>query len=354
MIHARSPNAALGSYGLPLALGLFFSAPACSSSPSHPSLIASNGGGDEEPAGGNAGSSAAGHSADAGDANESGDAGSPQGGTSNAGGAGDGAAGRPVAPGPSVCAQTASWSTPTSVEGVSTNVDETLLALTADELDLAFLRGGALYVAHRSKATDSFAAGSPITIPAGWSAQQGAALSGDGKRLVLVSDPDQKKLGELTRASRAQAFGGEVDESAFSDVNQNAIYTGKVYASPVVSSGDDQLFFNAAFPASASTIVVSTRSGEARWSAPVTLTPFVLDGDAGQRRLPTGVSSDLRTLFYFNEESSREEARFRSSSAITSPLYDMLSLAERRGAVPNSACDRLYSEADGDVVVEKD
>ena len=59
-------------------------------------------------------------------------------------------------------------------------------------------------------------------------------------------------------------------------------------------------------------------------------------------------------MFYFNEESAHEEARFRATSALTSALYDMLSLGERRGATPNSACDRLYSESNSDVVVEKD
>jgi hypothetical protein len=240
------------------------------------------------------------------------------------------------------------------VASVSSAADEVLLSMTPDELDLAFLRGGMLYVAHRAAASAAFAVGSPVAIPAGWSASQGAGLSPDGKRLLLVSDPDQKKLGELSRASRDDAFAGAVDETAFQAVNDDAVYTGKLYAFPVVSSGDNQLFFNSAFPMGASTVVVATRSGSAAWKAPVQLTSKLLDGGATTRRLPSGVSADARTLFYFNEESMAEEARFRDTASVASPLYDMVSLGARRGATPNSACDRLYSSATGDVVVEKD
>jgi len=80
----------------------------------------------------------------------------------------------------------------------------------------------------------------------------------------------------------------------------------------------------------------------------------VLDGAASARRLPTGLSADQRTLFYFNEETMQEEGRWRAANAASSPLYDVVSLGLRRGAAPNSACDRLYSGTNGDVVVEKD
>jgi hypothetical protein len=126
-----------------------------------------------------------------------------------------------------------------------------------------------------------------------------------------------------------------------------------VYAWPTVSAGDDQLFFNSALD-SDSTIVRSTRTGQNTWNAPRAVNGGSLEGAAGQRRLPSGVSADGRTLFYFNEESAEQEARWRATSDASSPLYDMRSLGKRRGAVPNTACNRLYSEANGDVVVEED
>ena len=254
---------------------------------------------------------------------------------------------------PPVCSKVASWSGRISVGNVSSDLGETLLSVTADELDLAFLRSGLLYVAHRATRSAEFELTDPIAIPGGWTVATGASLSGDGKRLLLSGD-GESKLGELTRSSRTAAFGSTVDTTAFSAVNQDALYTGKMYAAPAVSAGDDQLFFNSAFPDGGSNVVVSTRKGSEAWSAPSIVSSPALDGDTGMRRLPSSVSSDALTLFYFNEESMHEEARWRDTAVLNSPLSDMMSLGERRGATPNSSCDRLYSEFDSDVVVEKD
>ncbi len=329
-------------------------AAACSSDANdHPAGISSAG---SAHAGGPLGgaSARAGTAGRAGHTNaDGGEGGVASGGTGGeAGGVEIGTGQPPIAP--SVCSETAKWSDASSVDAVSSALAETLLSVTADELDLAFLSGAALYVAHRAQVSAAFSVGSPITIPSGWSAAQGAGLSPNGQRLLLVSDPDQKELGELTRASRDGVFGGDIDESAFAAVNQDAVYTGKLYAYPVVSPGDDQLFFNSTFPMGVSTVVVSTRSGSDAWSAPVKLTSVLLDGESKTRRLPSGVSADARTLFYFNEGSMLEEARFRDTPSIESPLYDMVSLGARRGATPNTACNRLYSSSTGDVVVEKD
>jgi hypothetical protein len=335
-------------------LALCTAAAACSSDANDRPAGVSSGG--SEQAGGPHG----GTSPSAGTAGRAGHSGADggEGGVSSGGTGGDaggidvGTGQPPIAP--SACSETAKWSGASSVDPVSSTATETLLSVTSDELDLAFLRETALYVAHRSQAGAAFSVGSAITIPSGWSVVQGAGLSPDGKRLLLVSDPDQRKLGELTRASRDGVFGSDVDESAFAAVNEDAVYTGKLYAYPVVSPGDDQLFFNSTFPMGVSTVVVSTRSGSEAWSAPVKLTSKLLDGESKTRRLPSGVSADARTLFYFNEETMLEEARFRDTPTIESPLYDMVSLGARRGAAPNAACNRLYSSSTGDVVVEKD
>jgi hypothetical protein len=343
---------------------------ACSSASSdHPGAVLASGG--EQADGGRSGSNtgATGNAEQA--AGEGGDATGVNGAGSNIGGAGTAgsaggatsdqeAGGDPGTGEPPVsaatCSETAIWSGATDVDGIPAASSQTLLSVTPDELDLAFVHSGLLYVAHRAQASATFAVGSPISIPSGFSAAQGAALSSDGKRLILVSDPDQKKLGQMTRPTRDAIFTGTVDESAFAAVNQDAVYTGKLYASPVVSQSDDQLFFNSEFPNGASTVVVCNGSSGANWTPPVQLSTQVFDGDSTSRRLPTGVSADARTLFYFNEESQQEEARWRDSAQLNSPLYDTVDLGARRGAAPNAACNRLYSVSVslGDVVVERD
>jgi hypothetical protein len=234
---------------------------------------------------------------------------------------------------------------------LSTSTDETLLSVTSDELDLAFLRAGTLYVAHRADKTGTFTVGSAVVIPDSWSAAGGAALSADGKRLVLVST-DQTLLGELTRATRDAAFSTAIDQTAFSTINQTSIYSGNTYGSPALSPDDQELFLNSVAPSGGSTVVVSTRTATEPWSAP-TRVSAALDGAEGARLLPTGVSADARTLFYFNEATMKEEARWRDEPKLTSPLYDMVDLGTRRGAQPNTACDKLYSESTGNIVVEE-
>jgi hypothetical protein len=336
------------------------SAPACSPEASRPSLIST---GAQPNDGGRSGSSPGeGGSVELAGANgeQSGDsgaagtgaAGSASGSAGNAAELG-GSAGVPDGTAPA-CDPEATWSAAASVSGVTSGANEKLLALTPDELDLAFLRDGALYVAHRPKADADFTVGAALTMPAGWTVAHGASLSADGMRLLLVSDPDQKKLGEWTRPNRQSAFSGAVDTSAFAAVNQDSVFSGRVYAAPTLSAADDQLFYNSSFLDADSTIVVSSRTGTDSWSAPRTLSGGIFDGAPGKRRLPTGVSLDGRTLFYFNEETAQQEARWRASSSVDSPLYDMLSLGARRSAAPNSACSRLYSESNGDVVVELD
>jgi hypothetical protein len=263
----------------------------------------------------------------------------------------DAGTGRPP-PGPSVCSEAAAWSGATKVPNVSSAADETLLSVTSDELDLAFLRAGTLYVAHREAASGTFAVGAAVAIPDGWIVTQGAALSADGKRLVLLST-DQTMLGELTRAVRSAAFAGTVDQSAFATVNQTSMYSGNIYASPALSPDDQQLFLNSTAPSGGSTVVAATRGADQSWTSP-TRVGAELDGPAGARCLPTALSADARTLFYFNEGTMKEEARWRDEPTLTSPLYDMVDLGMRRGAQPNSTCDRLYSATTGDVFVEHD
>jgi hypothetical protein len=332
----------------------FAAATACSSSSNdHPPAISSGGDtalGSDNGGAGNSGTkgSSAGQT--------SGGANAQAGATPGEAGAGpifesDAGPGRPP-PGDPKCNELASWSGAMALDTVSTAADETLLSITSDELDLAFLRDGALYVAHREDASGTFVVGDAVSIPSGWSADEGVALSADGKRLVFVSS-DQTMLGETTRTARDAAFTGHVDQTNFSLLNQASSYSGNIFAAPALSPDDQELFLSSTAPSGGSTVVVATRATDQTWTSPLRLSE-ALDGAAGMRRLPTGVSADARTLFYFNEATMKEEARWRDTAMLVSPLYDMVDLGTRRGAQPNSACDKLYSEAAGDLVVEHD
>jgi len=355
MTRVRLPRELL-PWPIAVALALVWLTPtACSSDANDRPAPIETGGADS--AGGRSGASAGASSGDAtSDASVADEAGAPSSlGGEAAGGdspvlVSDAGPGRPT-PAPSVCSELTAWSGAAKVANVSSAADETFLSLTSDELDLAFLRAGALYVAHRVDASSAFALGAAIAIPTGFIATQGAALSADGKRLIFLSS-DQTQLGEMTRTARGAAFTGSVDQGAFATVNQTSIYSGNIYASPALSPDDQELFLNSTAPSGGSTVVVSSR-GVDHWSAPTRLSS-ALDGPEGARCLPTGLSADARTLFYFNEGTMKEEARWRDEAKLTSPLYDMVDLGTRRGAQPNTACDKLYSQSASDVIVEHD
>ena len=77
------------------------------------------------------------------------------------------------------------------------------------------------------------------------------------------------------------------------------------------------------------------------------------DGTGSKRKLPTGLSSDSRTLFYFDEGTGTEVARFRDRP--DAPLYDHVDLGALAGATPNAKCDRIYyTSADANLVTETD
>jgi hypothetical protein len=253
---------------------------------------------------------------------------------------------------PSACSEMPAWAGAAPLAGVSTSGDESLLSITADELDIAFLRGGALYIAHRAAASASFAAASPVTLPTGYVATAGVALSADGDTLVLVSS-DGQSFGALTRSSRTADFSATADTTAFAGLNQRAIQTLEHYAAPVLAPNGNSFIFSAFLPGAGTSVVYeSALSGEA-WAMPNNISKDLFDGSGGKRPLPTGLSSDSRTLFYFDEATSKEVARYRDRP--DAPLYDPpVDLGDLAGAVPNEKCDRVYYSAAGDVLTESD
>ena len=261
----------------------------------------------------------------------------------------------PVAPG--ACSEAATWANATVLEGISTDADEQLLALTPDELDILFLRDGSPMSAHRDLASVEFGVADALIIPAGYGIDGGVALSADGKTLVLLSTSGQR-FAAFTRTSRSAAFGESADPTAFAELNGRAIQTMQHYAAPVLAPDGKSFVFSAFTPIPTGGFAsgfegvavvyeaVWTASG---WSMPASISLDLFDGTSLARALPSGLASDSRTLFYFDEGSGQQMARFRDRP--DAPLYGALELATRRGAVPNANCDRLYYSSSGDILV---
>ena len=302
---------------------------------------------------GSAGERAEGGSA--GDAGARAGDGSGEGGEGGEGGAWDEGMIIPVAPGS--CSETAAWTNAVPVPGISTAADERLLAISADELDLLFVRDGVPMRAHREISGAAFGEAVTLTIADGYGVDAGAALSADGKTMVLLSTTGQS-FAAFTRSTRSEDFALSADESAFVAINQRAIQTSQRYAAPVLSPDGKTFVFAAFLPVPAGgfggsfegvSLVYETPWTVNGWAMPESVSQDLFDGTSVARPLPSGLSSDSRTLFYLDEGNGQQVARFRDRP--DAPLYTVVDLEARTHAVPNAKCDRLYYSSGGDVLV---
>lgn len=327
-------------------------------------LVAACSGGENErhpamPAG--AGSSTGGKAAAAAGTKATSDAGaagepSEQGGSDNGeGGAGDGGmgteleiGGAPVQAPPGVCdpvmklgkAQTQDVGVPAPI----------LLSMTADERSVAFTTGAddllALHVADRASASGEFT-DRLVTLPEGFEAKSGVALSSDGLELVVVMS-DHSGFATLSRGSRSEAFAGDADPTAFVPINRQKPMSGKSVGWPVLSNDGKTLYFVSYF--GASLVRQSERDEHGVFDGGTAIDEFTLGGEEGAYRLINGVSSDQRAIFFFDQATSHQMALFRSAPG--APFYDLLDLGERRGATPNTDCSLVYSSIGSGLVAQ--
>jgi len=342
--------------GLTLAVGI-----ACSSNSDDYAPALSGGGATSKAGAGgrsSVGKSGGSGTGDGGSAGE-GDAGSAglagAGGASSDGGEGGWDEGMIIPVTPGSCSETAAWVGSTPVQEISTDANEQLLAITADELDILFLRDDVAMRAHRALASAAF--GAPVAQPIadGYGIDAGAALSADGKTMVLLATTGQA-FAAFTRGARDGAFDTTPDASAFTAINQRALQTMQHYAAPVLAPDGKTFVFSAftptpegGFPSGVAGISVvfqslATTNG---WSMPESISQDLFDGTSAARALPSGLSSDSRTLFYVDEGSGKQTARFRDRA--DAPLYTVVDLDQLTRAVPNLDCKRLYYSSAGDI-----
>jgi len=348
----------MNRYIAPVLAITLFAGGACSSNSDDRAAAVGDGGSSSKS--GSGGRSSTGKSGSGG--SDAGSAGQVDGGSAGTDSAGAGGEGEgtiiPVTPGS--CSETAVWANALPLPGVSTSADEQLLAITADELDILFLRDGLPMFAHRDSSSAQFDAGGTLTLADGYDVEAGAALSADGKTMVLVASTGQS-FAAFTRSSRAAAFEPSPDDSAFVGLNQRAVQTMQHYAAPVLAPDGKTFVFagftpepEAGFPSGFAGVSmvyesVLTASG---YAMPESLSQNLFDGTSASRPLPSGLSSDSRSLFYLEEGSSKQMARFRDRP--DAPLYTVVDLDQRTHAVPAEKCERLYYSSGGDVLVSTD
>jgi hypothetical protein len=226
----------------------------------------------------------------------------------------------------------------------------TLLSMTGDELSVAFTTGtGAglvLHVADRDSDEAAFVE-APVALPDGFDAASGVSLSSDGRRLIAVMT-DHSGFGELSRDARGSGFLGDADVTAFARINALKPMSGHSVGWPVLSHDGKDLYFVSYF---GSAIVNQSQRGVGGvFDIGTEIDEFTLGGPEGEHKLLSGLSSDQRAIFFFDEKSQHAMALFRSRDG--APFYDPLDLGARRGATPNQDCSRIYSSIANGLVAQ--
>jgi hypothetical protein len=174
-----------------------------------------------------------------------------------------------------------------------------------------------------------------------------AALSHDGLHLVVV-DADGQGFSELVRTSRTapgNTFGAPT-AGAYSNF-AGVLPAGESYGDPVLSANDSAFYYSVYGGGLTATVFRAARllPGDA-W--PVGAALAASSGLAAQgslRRLPTAISSDEQTLFFWDQVLGTERMAFIDES--TGAFDNFVDLGTRAWAAPSSACTTLYYSSAG-------
>lgn len=254
-----------------------------------------------------------------------------------------------IDPGPGVCDPAAAYGAPQPVPGIVGSGK--FGAVTSDELTIAWMTAaGSILIADRAKATDPFGAPQTFSDP---SIDLGrVALSGNGLHLVF-SVSGHSTFAEVTRMTRAGTFAGPPDPGGFTSlVQMGGEDAGKPLGpmyDPVLSDDGLSLYFTQVQPKFS--IVEATRGGfGAPFQVAFTYTDGPLSPSGMLLRRPTGISTDRRTLFFWDETTKVERTAYRKGTmAPLSTWSQFVDLGpDFAGAQPAGACGRIYFEGAAD------
>ena len=237
-----------------------------------------------------------------------------------------------------LCDVNATWADPTPLEGISTpDADERLLSMTHDELTLVFTRDDVLMVADREAASAPFGAPQALALPIGYTHEHGLALHPEGLGLVVGSDSGS--FADIERAARRGPFDGAPSTARYDQLAANAAQYGATLAAPVLSASGTSLYFT---QVGLSTSRVFHTHGSSHFPVPErSLDSVTLGGSEGDFKLTLSVSSDERTLFYFDEAVGHVAGLW--NSAPSAPFTELVDFPGFDSAFTDSRCERLYA-----------
>lgn len=259
--------------------------------------------------------------------------------------AGDGG---PVPPTP-VCDPTKTWAAGVKLTPSTLAIDARS-TVTGDETTLAWITPNDGVVHYVDRVDSTVAWDAERTLPGtGLAPGERIALTRDGGHLYGIGT-DLRSLVGFTRSSRVDPFVGPALDLTLSDLNLEgaALASGESFADLVVGTSNTVLLLRVAGGSSPGLRLSARVLPTDTWP---TTTAFAQQSEfdvvAGQARRPTGLSTDHRALFYFDEPTGHEKVGFFDYDALTATLF--VDLGARSDAQPNDDCTMLYYTATDDL-----
>jgi hypothetical protein len=223
-----------------------------------------------------------------------------------------------------------------------------LAAVTGDEASIAWTGDdGVVRVADRASALEPF--GLPQALGAVLASGERVALAHDG-RLLYGIRADRRGLVLWSRGARGETFsegGSGVLENVSSELD--GLGAGELVSDVVVAPSDRALVFRRVGGAAPGLRVADRVLPSDAWSRTTAFAPQPELAMTGvQARRPTGLSADLRALYFFDEAAgSQRVGYFPYDSPVATRFAD---LGAYRDAQPNGDCTRLYFTRAGKIV----
>jgi hypothetical protein len=233
---------------------------------------------------------------------------------------------------------------------ISTAEPDLFGAVTPDELTIAWMTtAGAVLYADRNAATDPF--GAPQTLTAGVALDR-VALSPDGLTMIVVTT-SRNTLAQTTRGSRGSAFSSTLDLSPFASLDplsqegdSGTTPTHGSFADPMLSEDGQFLYYSQTGVFTLTMCESYRKTGDTSpWGQGRNLqeSQFSAPDTSGVHMIPTGMSSDDLTLFFWDGVAKTEKAAFRDNALKDNTFKQFLTLGPTyRNAAPVGSCGRIY------------
>lgn len=246
------------------------------------------------------------------------------------------------------CDPTRGWNAGVKVTSSTSGIDA-LSAVTGSESVLAWVTpaDGVVHYVGRDSPQDPWGAEQTLA-PNGLAPNEKVALSGDGLYLYALAT-SRRSIHAFTRTSRADPFSGPSNATVV-DLNTEggALSGGATFSDLVVGTSSTALVLRVAGGSSPglrlSTRVLPTDT----WATTTAFAPqSEFDVVLGKARRPTGLSTDRRALFYFDEVTGHQKVGYFDYDATLATQFTDLGVLG--GAQPNEDCTVLYYDATADL-----